>query len=125
MLKATYLTPLEGVVLDDKSFMVTKPFIVSFSPGIKLKNDFRRVQLRVPSEFITDFASVPRLPVVWLLTGDRARRAAVVHDYLCSLKTCTYQEAAKAFEACMREEKVSWWRRWAMTKAVLWFGPRF
>lgn len=31
--------------------------------------------------FITDLASVPRLPFVYLLTGDRAPGPAVLHDY--------------------------------------------
>lgn len=39
----------------------------------------------VPAEMITDLASVPRLPVVWLATGGRGPRSAVLHDmpYLC------------------------------------------
>ena len=35
-----------------------------------------------PAGFVTDLASVPRWPFVYLLTGDTARAAAVVHDYL-------------------------------------------
>lgn len=35
----------------------------------------------VPAEFITDLASVPRLPLVWLATGGRGPRSAVVHDW--------------------------------------------
>lgn len=36
----------------------------------------------VPKDFMTDFASVPRLPFVFLLTGNTAHRAALIHDYL-------------------------------------------
>ena len=32
--------------------------------------------------FETDFASVPRIPVVYSLWGARAHREAVIHDYL-------------------------------------------
>lgn len=39
-------------------------------------------KLVVLREFITDLASVPRLPFAYLLTGDRARGPAVVHDWL-------------------------------------------
>jgi hypothetical protein len=35
-----------------------------------------------PYGFLTDLASVPRLPVVYLLFANRARRAAVIHDFL-------------------------------------------
>lgn len=36
----------------------------------------------VPKEFITDLASVPRLPLAYMITGDRAPGPAVIHDYL-------------------------------------------
>jgi hypothetical protein len=35
-----------------------------------------------PTWFETDFASVPRLPVLWEMWGDRAHREAVLHDWL-------------------------------------------
>lgn len=41
----------------------------------------------VPAEFITDLASVPRLPLAYLLAGDRVPGPAVVHDYLYQLDT--------------------------------------
>jgi len=36
----------------------------------------------VPSGFRCDFASVPRLPIVYALWGNRAHREGVIHDYL-------------------------------------------
>jgi len=36
----------------------------------------------VPAGFETDLASVPRLPLAYLVAGDTFRRAATVHDYL-------------------------------------------
>ncbi len=36
----------------------------------------------VPTGFVTDFASVPRLPITFALTGGKARQAAVIHDFL-------------------------------------------
>ena len=35
----------------------------------------------VPREFISDLASVPRLPLVWLAVGGRGIRSAVIHDF--------------------------------------------
>lgn len=40
------------------------------------------MQLTIPRGFVTDRASVPRLPMVFFLTGDRADAAATVHDWL-------------------------------------------
>lgn len=37
----------------------------------------------IPEEFITDLASVPRLPLAWLIAGGRGTRSAVLHDYPC------------------------------------------
>jgi hypothetical protein len=36
----------------------------------------------VPAEFVTDLASVPRLPIAYLLAGGRANGPAVIHDWL-------------------------------------------
>ena len=36
----------------------------------------------VPTGFVTDFASVPRIPIVFALVGDRANEAATLHDWL-------------------------------------------
>lgn len=41
-----------------------------------------RQEITVPVGFETDFASVPRLPLVYLLAGNTAHEAAVLHDYL-------------------------------------------
>lgn len=38
----------------------------------------------VPEEFHTDFASVPRLPLAYLVVGGKGKRAAVIHDWLYS-----------------------------------------
>lgn len=38
--------------------------------------------ITVPTGFTTDFASVPRLPIVYMMWGNRAHREAVLHDYL-------------------------------------------
>ena len=38
--------------------------------------------IRVPGGFLTDFASVPRLPLVYLAYGNKAHLPALPHDYL-------------------------------------------
>lgn len=38
--------------------------------------------ITVPAGYVTDFASVPRLPLTFLLAGDSAHEAAVIHDFL-------------------------------------------
>jgi len=38
--------------------------------------------IEVPDSFQTDFASVPRLPFIYTMWGDRAHREAVLHDFV-------------------------------------------
>jgi hypothetical protein len=35
----------------------------------------------IPTGFETDLASIPRLPIVWFLWGDRVHREGVLHDF--------------------------------------------
>ena len=35
----------------------------------------------MPAGFVTDLASVPRLPLAWWVAGGRAARPAVLHDW--------------------------------------------
>ena len=41
-----------------------------------------KTQITIPRGFVTDRASVPRLPLAFLLTGDRADAAATLHDWI-------------------------------------------
>ncbi len=79
----------------------------------------------VPAGYLTDFASVPRLPLMYWLTGDTAHMAAVLHDYLCSdfvPEAMSWREAADLFREAMQAEGTPAWRRWGMYWAVRLFG---
>lgn len=76
----------------------------------------------IPAGFVTDYASVPRLPLAYLLFGGVADSAAVVHDFLYSTGLVSRKLAddvfAEASEAC----GVPAWRRRAMWLGVRLFG---
>jgi hypothetical protein len=79
----------------------------------------------VPSGYVTDFASVPRIPLAYWLTGDSAHMSAVLHDWLCTElypEHMTWAEAADTFREAMAAEGVPAWRRWIMYWAVRLFG---
>lgn len=38
--------------------------------------------IEIPELFQTDLASVPRVPIAYMMWGDKAHREAVLHDYL-------------------------------------------
>ena len=75
--------------------------------------------VEVPAGFSTDFASVPRLPVAYMLTGDTAHEAAVVHDFLYSTKRVSRSKADAVFLEAMETLGMSWWRR-----RLMWLGVR-
>jgi len=81
----------------------------------------------VPAGFETDFASVPRLPFMYLLFGDTAHASAVVHDYLCRVQVpagqIAWRTAAEVFREAMKHEGVPAWRRWLMYQAVAGADP--
>jgi hypothetical protein len=76
----------------------------------------------VPTNFETDFASVPRIPVAYFLAGDTARWAAVVHDYLYGEKAYPRAKCDDVFLEAMTASGVPWWRRRIMHAAVRIFG---
>ena len=82
--------------------------------------------ITVPTDFETDFASVPRVPFAYWLTGDSAHASAVIHDYLCRewypVGKITWARAADIFGEAMKAEGVPAWRRAIMVRAVKWFG---
>lgn len=47
------------------------------------KSSLVRKLIEVPTGFSTDFASVPRLPMMYALFGGRYATPAVLHDYIC------------------------------------------
>lgn len=76
----------------------------------------------VPAGFVTDFASVPRLPLAYLLFGNVAREAAVVHDYLYHTGACSRALADKVFAEASEACGVAAWRRGPMWLGVRLFG---
>lgn len=55
----------------------------------------------VPAGFETDFASVPRLPVAYALYGNRAHKAATLHDWLIREGVVPRREADDLFLEAM------------------------
>jgi uncharacterized protein DUF1353 len=77
-----------------------------------------RQKLTVPAGFKTDFASVPRLPIAYLVAGDVCHRAPLLHDFLYRQGQIPRAWCDRIFLEAMVAEGVSWWRRRAMYAAV-------
>lgn len=74
----------------------------------------------VPVGFETDFASVPRLPVAYLLAGGIGDKAAVIHDYLYRTvpHPCSRKLADEVFHDALISSGVAGWRAYLMWLAV-------
>lgn len=86
-------------------------------------SDRAAMTITVPAGFKTDFASVLRLPVIYLLFGDKAHAPATVHDYLYHSGIVPRAVADDVFYEAMRvSTKLSGVERWMMWAAVRAFG---
>jgi hypothetical protein len=68
--------------------------------------------ITVPAGFETDLASVPRLPIVYMMWGDRAHREAVLHDYLYridSVPVLPRWDCDQLFRQAMVSRGNPWW----------------
>lgn len=63
--------------------------------------------VRVPRGYCTDFASVPRLPLAYWITGGRATLPAIVHDalYDCWTHKITRKQADRVFLEAMHARR--------------------
>lgn len=77
----------------------------------------------IPKGRVTDLASVPRMPLTFLIAGDVAREGPVVHDELYG-KREDRAYADEVFYWCLVEEKVPEWICKAMWAAVRVLGWR-
>lgn len=106
---ARFLTPLRA----EKSgeyWTVLQPLIYDSDVACKV--------FIVPTGFVTDFASVPRLPLAFLLTGDSAHEAAVVHDFLYSRGVVDRQTADAVFKEAAIASGESGWKATLMHLGV-------
>jgi hypothetical protein len=73
------------------------------------RSDVASTIIKVPEGFVTDLASIPRLPFVYLLLNGFADEAGVVHDYLYSVGTLPRDVADKVlYEACILTGVSAW-----------------
>lgn len=73
----------------------------------------------VPAGFTCDFASIPRVPVAYVVfkTG-RTHRAGVLHDYLCRHLLVPRARADDIFHEALRSDGMNWIAAWIMWAAV-------
>lgn len=86
------------------------------------QSDVANQTITVPKGFVTDFASVPRLPVAFALFGDTSHEAATVHDWLYTSHIVPRNVADAVLREASQVSGVPAWRRWPMWAGVRLFG---
>lgn len=76
----------------------------------------------VPTGFVTDLASVPR--ILWSILPPLGEysKAAIIHDYMYHKKSYSRKRADEIFREAMAVLGVAKWRRTVMYLAVRMFG---
>ena len=87
------------------------------------ESDLLGAPVVVPAGYITDFASVPRLPLAYLMAGDTAHEAAVIHDFLYTThgldgRAITRAQADAVFREAIRASGDQMAPGWLMWLAV-------
>jgi len=74
----------------------------------------------VPEGFVTNYASVPRLPIVYWYCGDRVYEEPALHDYLYTVRHLPRVEADKIFlESLLSNPKIpDGWRALCMQRSA-------
>ena len=111
MIVPEFVTPLNGTWLDDVRFALGTPLIYRSAVATQL--------ITAPLGFVTDFASVPRVPVAYMLFGDRAHHEAVIHDFLYQTHLTTKAVADKVFLEAMKVRGKPWYVRVPMYWGVV------
>jgi len=106
---ARFLDPLIVQAIDEETWKLTE--------DLRYESDIVG-PVNVRAGFITDFASVPRLPLAYLLAGNTAHAAAVIHDWLYQTKPCTKSQADRTFREAMGVTGIAPWRKNMMYAAV-------
>lgn len=112
MIRVWYDSPLLTIRLSEDLWRLAAPL------RVHVNIDGKDVFITVPAGFETDFESVPRIPVAFLLTAKFGERAAVLHDYMYKTGKLPRAQADAIYRAALAADDVAWWRRWAMWAGV-------
>ncbi len=112
-MRGRFITEIEIGITDDGRWRILSPLVYS-------SDEFGEIV--VPRWYVTEFSSVPRLPLALWLCGNAAHAAKTVHDYLYSHGVVSRKVADRIFLDAMDASGVPSWRRYPMFFAVRLFG---
>lgn len=114
---SAFLTELEVICVDETAnggrgiWRVEKDFVY--------QSDILSKTITVEAGFLTDFASVPRVPFAYWLFGDTTHKPPVIHDWLFHHhEICDEHTANRVLLEAMEVANVPEWRRVAIYEGV-------
>ena len=112
-----FLTPLITECLDDT--LADGRGIWIIDEDFSYQSDLLGKTITVEKGFLTDFASVPRLPFAYWFFGDSSHKAAVIHDWLFHHhEVCDEQTANNVLREAMAVEGIPAWRAYGIYMGV-------
>lgn len=78
-------------------------------------------KVTVPAGFVTDFASVPRLPFIYWFAGNTAKAPAVLHDWFYRTNT---EDITRATADALLAEAMEAQGYWKLRSWLMWAGVR-
>jgi hypothetical protein len=109
--KAKFLTSLKVERTPDGQWRLTAPLFY-FS-------EVADMLIHVPTGFVSDFDSVPRLPIIYWMFKGASDEAAVIHDWLYTSHAVPRKIADDVFDEAMKVKGV-----WAWRRIPVWLGVR-
>lgn len=113
---AKFLSPLQVEAIEDGSSDGRGTWRLLCA--LVYQSDAAGRTITVPGGFVTDFASVPRVPLAFWLTGGTGHKAAVVHDWLYTTHDVPRDVADATFREALKASGVPAWRAWLMHLGV-------
>lgn len=108
-----FLTDLQAELVQ------SEPALWKLTLPLIYQSDVANDTFVVPVGFVTDLASVPRIPIAYFLAGGTSNEASVVHDWLYTEKKLPRAMADSVLREASAVTGVPGWRRW-----IMWAGVR-
>lgn len=111
--KAQFLSPLIVEQITEDDWRLAEP--------LRYLSPILGREVVVPKGFVTDFASVPRLPFIYWFTGNTASAPAVLHDWFYRTNT---EDITRASADAILAEAMEARGYWKIRSWFMWAGVR-
>ena len=108
-----FLTKLRVEQVTEDDWVLLEPLVYS--------SELLGRKVTVPAGFVTDFASVPRLPFIYWFAGDTAKAPAVLHDWFYRTNT---EDITRATADALLAEAMEVRGYWKIRSWLMWAGVR-